>query len=310
MSVGLGETALLVWNIVKWPILLGIAILLIAVLYYATPNVRQPKFRWISLGALIAIVVLALATLGFFFYVSNFGNYNKTYGTIGGMIVLLLWIWIANISLLFGAEFDAEMERGRQLQGGIAAEENLQLPPRDTKASDKKSDKEQQDIEEGRKLREQQNGGSSPGASGPGPPRHRAPSRGGTQDCAEFRPRPRLLDREPRILGGNPRWHFPTCGPSPNWRATGAQRARPLHQVLRGLRSRPGRREHGHREGIELPGLSANPLRPEAWWTRPLQDWLARQLCQYKHLKDKNPDQYAWVARGHCIARAPTANPC
>ncbi|GAA3695345.1 YihY/virulence factor BrkB family protein [Arthrobacter ginkgonis] len=153
--VGLGETALVVWNIAKWPLLLVLAILLIAVLYYATPNVRQPKFRWISLGAVIAIVVLAVATLGFFFYVSNFGNYNKTYGTIGGMIVLLLWIWIANISLLFGAEFDAEMERGRQLQGGIEAEENLQLPPRDTKASDKKNDKEQQDIEEGRRLREE-----------------------------------------------------------------------------------------------------------------------------------------------------------
>ncbi|GER23014.1 hypothetical protein NCCP1664_15100 [Zafaria cholistanensis] len=155
-AVGLGQTTVAVWNIAKWPVLLGFAIVLIAVLYYATPNVRQPKFRWISLGALIALVVLALATLGFFFYVSNFGNYNKTYGTIGGMIVLLLWIWIANISLLFGAEFDAEMERGRQLQGGIRAEENLQLPPRDTKASDKKHDKEQQDIAEGRELREQQ----------------------------------------------------------------------------------------------------------------------------------------------------------
>jgi membrane protein len=159
-AVGLGGTAVAVWNIAKWPVLLGLVILLIAVLYYATPNVRQPKFKWISLGAIIAIVVLALATLGFFFYVSNFGNYNKTYGTIGGMIVLLLWIWIANISLLFGAEFDAEMERGRQLQGGIEAEENLQLPPRDTKASDKKRGKEQQDIEEGRTLREQ-NGRSS-----------------------------------------------------------------------------------------------------------------------------------------------------
>ena len=153
--VGLGEAALAVWNIAKWPVLLGLAIVLIAVLYYATPNVRQPKFRWISIGAIIAIVILAVATLGFFFYVSNFGNYNKTYGTIGGMIVLLLWIWIANIALLFGAEFDAEMERGRQLQAGIKAEESLQLPPRDTKVSDKKEDKEKQDIAEGRKLREQ-----------------------------------------------------------------------------------------------------------------------------------------------------------
>jgi membrane protein len=154
-AVGLGETAVTVWNIAKWPVLVIFAILMIAVLYYATPNVKQPKFRWMSVGAFIALVVLALASLGFFFYVSNFGNYNKTYGAIGGVIVLLLWIWIANISLLFGAEFDAEMERGRQLQGGIEAEDSIQLPPRDTKASDKKADKEEQDIKDGRALRQQ-----------------------------------------------------------------------------------------------------------------------------------------------------------
>jgi membrane protein len=140
-AVGLGETAVTVWNIAKWPVLVGFAILMIAVLYYATPNVKQPKFRWMSVGALIALIVLALASLGFFFYVSNFGNYNKTYGAI--------------ISLLFGAEFDAEMERGRQLQGGIKAEDTLQLPPRDTKASDKKLDKERKDIKDGRALRRQ-----------------------------------------------------------------------------------------------------------------------------------------------------------
>ena len=154
-AVGLGGTAVTVWNIVKWPLLVLFAILMIAVLYYATPNVKQPKFRWMSMGSFIALVVLALASLGFFFYVSNFGNYNKTYGAIGGMIVLLLWIWIANLSLLFGAEFDAEMERGRQLQGGIEAEETIQLPPRDTKASEKKLDKERKDVKDGRALREQ-----------------------------------------------------------------------------------------------------------------------------------------------------------
>jgi len=153
-AVGLGETVVTVWNIAKWPVLVIFAILIIAVLYYATPNVKQPKFRWMSVGALIALLVLALASLGFFFYVSNFGNYNKTYGAIGGMIVLLLWIWIANISLLFGAEFDAEMERGRQLQGGIEAEDTIQLPPRDTKASDKKLEKEKEDNNDGRELRE------------------------------------------------------------------------------------------------------------------------------------------------------------
>lgn len=152
-AVGLGETAVMVWGIAKWPILVLFAVVLIAVLYYGTPNVKQPRFRWISLGSVIALVVLAIATLGFFFYVSNFGNYNKTYGAIGGVIVMLLWIWIANLSLLLGAEFDAELERGRELQGGIPAEDAVQLPLRDTKASDKLARQEEQDIEQGRELR-------------------------------------------------------------------------------------------------------------------------------------------------------------
>ncbi|NKX53043.1 YihY/virulence factor BrkB family protein [Arthrobacter mobilis] len=153
-AVGLGGPAVAIWNIAKWPALVAFAILMIAVLYYATPNVKQPKFRWMSMGSAIALVVLALATAGFFFYVSNFGNYNRTYGAIGGVIVLLLWLWIANMSLLFGAEFDAEMERGRQLQAGIEAEDSIQLPARDTKASDKRLEKEKEDIHHGRRLRE------------------------------------------------------------------------------------------------------------------------------------------------------------
>ncbi|GAA1499249.1 YihY/virulence factor BrkB family protein [Paeniglutamicibacter kerguelensis] len=151
--VGLGETAVTVWNIAKWPVLVVFAVVLIAVLYYGTPNVKQPKFRWLSPGSVIALVIMAIATLGFFFYVSNFGNYNKTYGAIGGVIVLLLWLWIANLSLLFGAVFDAEVERGRELQGGIKAEESLQLPPRDTKASDKLQKQADKDIRDGRDLR-------------------------------------------------------------------------------------------------------------------------------------------------------------
>ncbi|HXD28262.1 MAG TPA: YihY/virulence factor BrkB family protein [Arthrobacter sp.] len=152
-AVGLGETAVLVWNIAKWPVLVLFAVVLIALLYYGTPNVKQPKFRWLSLGSFLALVILAVATLGFFFYVSNFGNYNKTYGAIGGVIVLLLWIWIANLSLLLGAEFDAEMERGRELQGGLPAAESVQLPPRDTAASDKRGLKEERVVEQGRALR-------------------------------------------------------------------------------------------------------------------------------------------------------------
>ena len=131
--IGLGGTFLAVWNIAKWPVMLVLIIVAIAVLYYATPNVKQPKFRWMSLGSAIALLVFLLASLAFGLYVANFSSYNKTYGAIGGVIIALLWLWILNLSLLFGAEFDAEVERGRQLQAGIKAEETIQLPPRDQK---------------------------------------------------------------------------------------------------------------------------------------------------------------------------------
>ncbi|MBT1001150.1 YihY/virulence factor BrkB family protein [Paenarthrobacter sp. DKR-5] len=153
-AVGLGPQVVAIWNIGKWPVLAAVAVVTIAILYYATPNVRQPKFRWMSLGALIALITLVVASVAFGFYVGNFGNYNKFYGTIGGVVVLLLWLWIANLALLYGAEFDAETERGRQLQAGIAAEETLQLPPRGTKVSDKKAAQRAKDVREGKLLRE------------------------------------------------------------------------------------------------------------------------------------------------------------
>lgn len=153
-AIGLGSVAVTVWNIAKWFILAFVVVFAIALLYYATPNVQQPKFRWVSIGALIAIVVSVLATLGFFFYVTNFGNYNATYGALAGVIILLLWIYIINAILLFGAEVDAEMERGRELQAGLPAEEDLQMPPRDTKASDKKAAKHRDDVERARQLRD------------------------------------------------------------------------------------------------------------------------------------------------------------
>ncbi|CAH0149492.1 hypothetical protein SRABI98_00750 [Microbacterium sp. Bi98] len=152
-ALGLGEVPQTIWSIVKWPVLAFIVVLIVAILYYATPNAKQPKFRWISIGALIAIAVLVLGTVGFGLYVANFSNYDRTYGSLAGIVIFLLWLWIANLALLFGAEFDAELERGRQLQAGIAAEEDIQLPPRDTRKSDNVAKKEQEDIEEGRKIR-------------------------------------------------------------------------------------------------------------------------------------------------------------
>ena len=131
-AIGLGDTGVTIWNIVKWPVMIGVVVLVVAILYYATPNIKQPKFRWISIGAGIAVLVWIVASVGFGFYVAHFSSYNKTYGSLAGVIVFLLWLWITNLALLFGAEVDSEIERGRQLQAGIKAEEDLQLPPRDT----------------------------------------------------------------------------------------------------------------------------------------------------------------------------------
>lgn len=152
--VGLGDAAVATWDVVKWPVVLALMVVVIAVLYYATPNVRQPRFRWMSVGAAVAILTWVLASAGFGLYVANFSSYDATYGSLAGVIVFLLWLWITNLALLFGAELDAELERGRQLQAGIEAEERIQLPPRDTRASAKKAAKAAEDVAMGRALRE------------------------------------------------------------------------------------------------------------------------------------------------------------
>lgn len=152
-ALGVGEGAKTTWSILKWPIMLAAVILIVATLYYFTPNVKQPKFRWISIGAIIAILIWIIASVAFGFYVSNFGSYNKTYGSLAGVIVFLLWLWLTNLALLFGAEVDSELERSRQLQGGIKAEESLQLPPKDSKASDKAAEKHAKVVAQGRALR-------------------------------------------------------------------------------------------------------------------------------------------------------------
>ncbi|MFB9650972.1 YihY/virulence factor BrkB family protein [Pseudarthrobacter oxydans] len=199
--IGLSGVFLAVWDIAKWPVMVGLIIVIIAVLYYATPNVKQPKFKWMSLGSGIALFIFLLASLGFGFYVGNFGNYNKTYGALGGVIVMLLWLWILNMSLLFGAEFDAEMERGRQLQAGIKAEETIQLPPRDTKKSEKLQKQEEEDIRHGREIREKYsagNGGDESSDEG----RDQDGGRGSGEPREPHRDRVRDKVRD-RALGGN-----------------------------------------------------------------------------------------------------------
>ena len=153
-ALGLGDTVVTVWNIAKWPVMLLVVMFIVALLYYATPNVKQPKFRWISVGAALAIVVWIVASAAFGFYVANFSSYDKTYGSLAGVIAFLLWLWITNLALLFGGELDAELERARELQAGMPAEEEIQLPPRDTRKIDKAAAKDREDVLRGRRLRE------------------------------------------------------------------------------------------------------------------------------------------------------------
>jgi membrane protein len=152
-AIGIGSTAQTVFSIIKWPIILAVVVLIVALLYYFTPNVRQPRFRWVSVGAVLAIVTWALASAAFGLYVANFSSYDKTYGSLAGVIVFLLWLWLTNLALLFGAELDAELERGRELQSGIAAEESIQLPPRDDRNLEKQAARQRDDVRRGRELR-------------------------------------------------------------------------------------------------------------------------------------------------------------
>ena len=151
--IGVGDTAVSIWSWARWIVVLALAIALIALLYYATPNIRQPKLRWMSPGAGFALLTMGLAGLGFGFYVSNFGNYNATYGTLGGVIVMLLALWIMNNVLLFGAVLDSEIERGRELGAGLMAEREIQLPPRDIRQAKKILEQRKELIAEGRSVR-------------------------------------------------------------------------------------------------------------------------------------------------------------
>ena len=151
-TIGLGDAAVMTWNLAKWPVILLIAIFMIGLLYYATPNVAN-RFRWLSPGAALALIVAILASVAFGFYVSNFGSYNATYGSLAGVIVFLLWLWILNNVLLLGAEFDAELERSRRLRMGVAAESGLLLPVRDSTKSDAAEEKYEEVLEEARSMR-------------------------------------------------------------------------------------------------------------------------------------------------------------
>ena len=132
--VGLGSTAVTVWNIAKWPVLLVVVSFMFALLYWAAPNVKHPGFRWITPGGLLAVVAWLIASGAFGLFVSNFGSYNKTYGALGGVVVFLVWLWISNIVILLGAEFNAELERQRAIEGGMEPPDKEPfVEPRDTR---------------------------------------------------------------------------------------------------------------------------------------------------------------------------------
>jgi len=129
--IGLGSAAVTAWNIAKWPFLIAGVGFMLSLLYYVAPNVRHPGFRWLTPGGVLAVVIWIVASAGFAFYVANFSSYNKTYGSLASVIVFLVWLWISNLAVLLGAEFNAELERGRELELDTAgAAERVQLEPR------------------------------------------------------------------------------------------------------------------------------------------------------------------------------------
>ena len=134
---GIEGTAITLFNIIKWPVIVVVLITMLAILYYGAPNVRHPGFRWITPGGVFAVCLWILASVGFAFYVSNFASYNKTYGSLAGVIVFLVWLWISNVAVLLGAEMNAEIERGRELQSGVPEEKTIAMEPRTPPSSTK-----------------------------------------------------------------------------------------------------------------------------------------------------------------------------
>ncbi|MFF3518910.1 YihY/virulence factor BrkB family protein [Streptomyces sp. NPDC002573] len=135
-ALGMGSTALTLWSIAKWPVLVALVTVMIALLYWVSPNAQVKGFRWITPGSFLAVVIWMIASGAFAFYVANFASYNKTYGTMAGVIVFLVWLWITNLAILLGLEFDAETVRQRAVAGGLPPDEEPYTQPRDTRKWD------------------------------------------------------------------------------------------------------------------------------------------------------------------------------
>jgi membrane protein len=131
--IGLGDAAVTAWDIAKWPVLVLLVSFVFSILYWAAPNVKQPGFRWLTPGGVLAVILWIVASAAFALYVASFASYNKTYGSLGGVIVFLIWLWISNLAVLLGAELNAELERGRELEAGVPEDRTIALEPRNPK---------------------------------------------------------------------------------------------------------------------------------------------------------------------------------
>ncbi|MDH6130471.1 YihY/virulence factor BrkB family protein [Kitasatospora sp. GP82] len=130
--LGLGNTAITVWSIAKWPVMIVAVSLLIALLYWAVPNVKQPGFRWATPGGVLAVIVWFIASVLFALYIATFSSFDKTYGSFAAIIAFLIWLWISNMAILLGLEFNAELGRQRAIETGHPAAEEPYIEPRDT----------------------------------------------------------------------------------------------------------------------------------------------------------------------------------
>lgn len=152
-TLGAGDVALMIWRIARWPILVILVVLVIAILYYFAPNIEHAHFRLVSVGAGVAVLLFAVASLGFGMYVRNLADYDRIYGSFAGIMIFLLWLWIGNMALLLGALFDAELERIRELRAGIPAERDLQVELRDTSRVERNAENDLQDERAARRFR-------------------------------------------------------------------------------------------------------------------------------------------------------------
>jgi len=152
-AMGAGEATLLIWRIARWPVVVLVVVLVVAILYYFAPNIQHAHFRLVSVGAVVAILLFAAASVGFGFYVANFAGYDRVYGSFAGIVIFLVWLWIGNIALVIGAHLDAELERIRELRRGIPAERDLQVQLRDTERLERNAENDLRDEQRARRFR-------------------------------------------------------------------------------------------------------------------------------------------------------------